>query len=302
MMKMDHKLPQPLAALLCWGVLLWVSQLPDILFQEMAGSHPAWLFWSKIGLLAALLAGAFVLRELRSLWLFAALVLAVYLVEWGVGLAGEKLRYQSWLAGMHPFVQELGRVQLPRAAASLLVTLISLVLFGRFDRFFLSIGQLSAPARPIPLVLTRPPAWHKLGPAIAGAMSLGLVVFVIAFGRPPSLAALASAAPLLPFVLLFAANNAYGEELLYRAPWLAALELPVGPTQALLMTAVYFGIGHFYGVPYGVLGCVMAFIPGWLMGKAMLETRGFFWAWLIHVCMDTVIFSFMALGAVTPGG
>jgi len=41
---------------------------------------------------------------------------------------------------------------------------------------------------------------------------------------------------------------------------------------------------------------------GWLLGKSMLETRGFFWPWLIHVCLDTIIFSFMAIGAVTPGG
>ena len=103
-------------------------------------------------------------------------------------------------------------------------------------------------------------------------------------------------------VLLFAASNAFGEEIIYRAPWLGALEGPVGPVHALLITAVYFGISHFYGVPYGILGVVMAFIPGWLMGKAMLETRGFFWAWFIHLCMDIVIFFSMALGSINPGG
>jgi hypothetical protein len=108
--------------------------------------------------------------------------------------------------------------------------------------------------------------------------------------------------PLLPFVLLFAASNAFGEEMIYRAPWLGALEDPIGPVHALLITAVYFGIGHFYGVPYGILGVVMAFIPGWLMGKAMLETRGFFWAWFIHLCMDIVVFFFVALGSISPGG
>jgi hypothetical protein len=46
----------------------------------------------------------------------------------------------------------------------------------------------------------------------------------------------------------------------------------------------------------------MAFIPGWLSGKAMLETRGFFWAWFIHFWMDVVIFFFMALGAVALAG
>ena len=75
-----------------------------------------------------------------------------------------------------------------------------------------------------------------------------------------------------------------------------------GPVHVLLITAVYFGLSHFYGVPYGILDVVMAFIPGWLMGKAMLETCGFFWAWFIHLCMDIVIFFFMALGSISLGG
>jgi membrane protease YdiL (CAAX protease family) len=133
-------------------------------------------------------------------------------------------------------------------------------------------------------------------------LSLGLLVFVFAFGSLPSSGALRSVLPLIPFVFLFAASNAFGEEMIYRAPWLAALEGAVGPVHTLLMTAMYFGIYHFYGVPYGVLGVIMAFIPGWLMGKAMLETRGFFWAWFIHLWMDVVIFTFIALGSVTPGG
>lgn len=297
------KTPVPLLlSLAAWGILLFVSQLPDILFQELSGSMPGWLFGAKIGVLLVLLLLGWAWKPLRSLQRFALVVLAVYLIEWGVGRVGEALHYERWLLTAQPFVQELGRVQIPRAAASITLTIAMLVLFGRFDRFFLAVGKLDASAKPIPYVLTRPPSWRILGPAIAGAMCLGLAVFVFAFGRPPALNSLVKAAALLPFILVFAANNAYGEEMLYRAPWLAALETPLGPGQALLMTAVYFGIGHFYGVPYGILGCIMAFIPGWLMGKAMLETRGFFWAWLIHVCMDTVIFFFMAMGSVSPGG
>jgi len=52
------------------------------------------------------------------------------------------------------------------------------------------------------------------------------------------------------------------------------------------------------GVPYGVIGVTMATFLGWLSGKAMLETRGFFWAWFIHVVQDVLIFSFMAAGSI----
>jgi Type II CAAX prenyl endopeptidase Rce1-like len=71
---------------------------------------------------------------------------------------------------------------------------------------------------------------------------------------------------------------------------------------SVLITSVYFGIAHYYGVPYGIVGVVMSFIPGWLMGKSMQKTRGFTWAWFIHFCMVVVVFSFIALGTVTPGG
>jgi membrane protease YdiL (CAAX protease family) len=287
---------------LAWAITLLVSQLPDILFRELAGSMPAWLFWSKVGLMGAMLLASLLWKPIRALWLYFALLLAVYAVEWGVDWAYGALHYTTWFAKASPFLREMFSVQIPRATMGLLIVLISLALTRSFGRFFFVKGQLDAPAKPIPWILTRPPSWNILGPTISAAMCLGLVVFVFAFGKRPSLQALKNVLPLLPFILLFAASNAFGEEMLYRAPWLGALESPVGPAQALLMTATYFGLGHFYGVPYGVLGVILAFIPGWLMGKAMLETRGFFWAWFIHIWMDIVVFFFIALGAVTPGG
>ncbi len=288
--------------LIAWPVMLFVSMLPDILFQELTGHLPDWLFGAKLALIAALLVGSLFWENLRALRLFFGVLLTLFALEWGVTRFFDGLSYRSWLAAASPFVQQVGLVQITRTTTAILMTLAMLALFRRFDRFFLVKGRLDAPAQPIPLILTRPPSWRILGPAIAGAMCLGLLVFVFAFGRPPALASLTHALPLLPFVLLFAASNAFGEEMLYRAPWLAALESPVGPAHALLITAAYFGISHYYGVPYGVLGMVMAFIPGWLNGKAMLETRGFLWAWFIHLWMDVVIFFFMALGAVSPGG
>jgi hypothetical protein len=108
--------------------------------------------------------------------------------------------------------------------------------------------------------------------------------------------------PFLPAVLLFAAMNAFNEEMTYRASLLASLEGAVGPQHALWLAAAFFGIGHYYGVPYGVIGVILAGFLGWLLGKAMLETRGFFWAWFIHFLQDVLIFSFMVLGSITPGG
>jgi len=298
----NTKTRKGLYLILAWAVTLLVSQLPDILYRELTGNLPTWLFGAKVGLILALLLVSIAWKKLRALGLFFTVLLAIYVLEWGVGWFYQSLHYTTWFRGANAFIKDVGTVQVQRATTGVLLVMVMLVLVRRFERFFFVKGKLNAQAAPIPLIMTRPTTWCILGPTIAGAMCLGLLVFVIAFGNLPSATALKNVLPLLPFVLLFAASNAFGEEMIYRAPWLSALENPIGPVQALLITAVYFGLGHFYGVPYGVLGVVMAIIPGWLMGKAMLETRGFFWAWFIHICMDIVIFFFMALGSVTPGG
>ena len=285
-----------------WGTALLVSLLPDILFRELTGELPAWLLWAKVGFLTAMLLLSLYWNSLREIRLFFVVLLSVYLLGWAAERIYQVLDYRTWFVGFDPFMQEMLSVQIPRFTIAVLMVLIMLILVRSFEGFFFVKGKLDAEAAPIPLIIDKPSSWRILGPAIAGAMCLGLTVFVLAFGNLPSLKSLAGVLPLLPFVLLFAASNAFGEEMIYRAPWLAALEGPLGPLHALLITAVFFGIEHFYGVPYGVLGVIMAFIPGWLMGKAMLETRGFFWAWVIHISMDIVIFFFMALGSVVPGG
>ena len=285
-----------------WAATLLISLVPDILLRELCGNLPAWLYGAKVGLIVLLLLVSLLWKRLRPLWLFFAVLLAVFVLQWGVDRFYSSMDYAAWFAGANSFVQEIGMVQIQRATTGVLLVLVMLVLVRRFDRFFFVKGKLDALAAPVPLLTSKPVSWNILGPAIAGAMCLGLLVFALVFGGLPSVGALKNVLPLLPFVLLFAASNAFGEEMIYRAPWLSALEDPIGPVHALLITAVYFGIGHFYGVPYGILGVVMAFIPGWLMGKAMLETRGFFWAWFIHLCMDIVVFFFVALGSISPGG
>jgi membrane protease YdiL (CAAX protease family) len=120
-------------------------------------------------------------------------------------------------------------------------------------------------------------------------------------GRP-SLSQLGKALPLLPFVLILAAMNSFSEELNYRAAFLAPLFPNLGKIHSILLTATFFGLAHFYGVPYGVVGVVMSFVLGYLLSKSMVETRGFFWAWFIHFWQDVAIFSFMAIGSIIAGG
>jgi hypothetical protein len=38
------------------------------------------------------------------------------------------------------------------------------------------------------------------------------------------------------------------------------------------------------------------------MGKSMVETGGFFWAWFIHFLQDVVVFFFLAAVALNASG
>jgi membrane protease YdiL (CAAX protease family) len=94
-----------------------------------------------------------------------------------------------------------------------------------------------------------------------------------------------------------AAINAFNEEFTLRAAPLSELYRIVGKQQALMITSVFFGLGHYYGIPNGVLGVLLSGFLGWFLGKSLLETKGFFWAWLIHFIPDVFIFTFLAIPA-----
>jgi membrane protease YdiL (CAAX protease family) len=290
-------------AILAWVIMLAVSILPDALWHELAGGSPRWLFWSKLGLLAGLAAATFFWRVLRPLRAFILVLLGIYAFGELVGRLAASPLWQGWFGGASaPFTLSMLGEQLGR----LLVTLLMLALLARLGYrrrdFFLAVGELKAPMQPVVwLGFPRPDPWTRFGGQFAVYISLGLLAFLILGGRP-SLPALLRTAPLLPVILLLAGLNAFNEEMTYRASMLAALEGVIGPRQALWNAALFFGIGHYFGVPYGVAGVILASFLGWLLGKAMLETRGLFWAWFIHFLQDVLIFTFMAAGAIQAGG
>jgi Type II CAAX prenyl endopeptidase Rce1-like len=76
---------------------------------------------------------------------------------------------------------------------------------------------------------------------------------------------------------------------------LATLESVAGSKQALWMSAYFFGIAHYFGVPGGIVGGIASIFIGWILGKGMLETRGLFWTWWIHFLSDVAIFTFLAM-------
>jgi membrane protease YdiL (CAAX protease family) len=288
--------------LAAWTVTLFVSPLPNILWQETTGQAASWLLWPKIVLLLALLAGSRRWPGLAVLRHYLLVFLVLLTAEWGSGQLAKTAWWQERFRGQASFSMIMLGTQLLRLGVALVMAALVLQLKRERRACFLVPGTLNATAHPVWwLGLNQPTSWSRLGPSLAVFISLGLLAFLLLAGQP-SLAALGQVWPVLPAVLGFAMLNAFSEELSYRASLLAVVEDAVGSQQALMLTAALFGLGHFYGVPYGVVGVLLAGFLGWLLGKSMLETRGLFWAWLIHFVQDVLIFAFMAVGSITPGG
>lgn len=163
-------------------------------------------------------------------------------------------------------------------------------------KFFLALGQLNAPIRPVRwLGIKSGESWRTFGWTFTACTGLAILIST-ALSVSLSSAALVQAVPLILFVPLFAALNAFTEEVYYRSSMLSTLHGVVGDHQATLMNVVFFGLAHYLnGTPPGMLGCLLTGFLAFLLCKAMLETRGMFWSWMIHFVPDAVIFFGYAL-------
>ncbi|MCB2210296.1 CPBP family intramembrane metalloprotease [bacterium] len=293
--------PKRQTILFAWITTLLISTLPNILWQEFIGSPGIWLLWSKIILLALLIALSFLWAPARELRVYFLLVLLLFALEEIASRLGATALWTRWFPASAAFVPAMFGIQLRRVAVTLLMVLALLLIYKRPARFFLRKGHLDAPTSKLAFLIDEGTPWNKLGWILTACITLGTLAFLILAGRPTG-AQLRTALPLLPAVLVLAAMNAFAEELNYRAALLAPLFPAVGKTHSVLLTAAFFGLGHFYGVPYGVVGVVMSFVLGYFLSKAMVETKGFFWPWFIHFWQDVAIFSFMAIGAIIAGG
>lgn len=287
-----------------WIFLLLSSLLPIIVLQEVFHYPVSGDLRSALagGIILTGLALTFAWSAIRPLRPFFVLFLVLVAVEWFIFTRLDQLPfYQSWLNNPSFNVFMLAEQSL-RLIVTLVVIAVLFFLHGKRDDFFLVKGDTSAPIEPVrALGIKEGETWRKAGIIFAVAISAGTLLFLILAGRPP-LDIVLRAMPFLPAILIAAALNAFNEEMTYKASFLSVLEGPLGRHHALWLMAAYFGIGHFYGVPYGVIGVLMAGFLGWLLGKSMLETRGLWWAWFIHFLQDVLIFSFLAIGSIIPGG
>ena len=162
------------------------------------------------------------------------------------------------------------------------------------ERFYFRIGKLDAPLETNWKRLGQgAPKWSSLAPAFGLVSALCAWIFVSDQGLVVS-----KPWTMMPWAVLFAGINAFGEEFLYRNALVPAVQTDFSTQQALLVSATIFGIGHWNGLPAGSIGVAMTFVLGYITGKAMVDTKGMFWPWVMHMLPDCVLFYYWGIGAV----
>ncbi|MBD3304948.1 CPBP family intramembrane metalloprotease [candidate division KSB3 bacterium] len=297
MSELTHGSEIPTLTVLAWGVMLIGSLLPNIVWFELTGTVPPWLIWIKLTVLGAFSLIALSLKALRPLVAFT-IVLLVYLAasmftarfEFGIP------SLQRFL-GDGSFIRQLQPEQFRNLTVSLVILIVLLALGYSRRRMFLTPGHVRQPITPVKwLGFPKPDSWVSFGGQYSVYLALGTgAALWLTSGISPG--QLGGVLPSLPAILLMASLNAFNEEFVYRSSVLATLETRIGKKQVGLLSATFFGIAHFWGVPSGFLGIALATFMGWILTKAMLETRGFFWSWWIHFLQDVAIFTFLVAGS-----
>lgn len=159
---------------------------------------------------------------------------------------------------------------------------------GNFAAFFRP-GDVNAPAAGIAWLAIPPgTAWLEIAATIGLWITLGTAIFMglqlkkanAKFSRLPAY---------LPWVMLFSAVNAFVEESIFRVGIVAPLYGQLATPILLLFSGIAFGIPHYFGMPKGIAGMLMAGFLGWLLAMSMVETQGMLLAWAVHFVQDVVI-------------
>ena len=132
--------------------------------------------------------------------------------------------------------------------------------------------------------------WNLLGPLLAVVFTMGTTMYMFASVAAQDGQVNAVFYRLLPLVFLLAATNAWTEEIFTRFVIVAGLYGKLSPTAVCWISALVFGLPHFFGTPSGVFGVIMAGLMGWLLARSVIATKSMAWALFIHFLQDVVIF------------
>lgn len=130
---------------------------------------------------------------------------------------------------------------------------------------------------------------------IAALIPAGLTVVMKIFSLPGTVVFSLSFAELAA-TIGFAAVYALAFEILYRYALVAmGKSAEVNDGGIMTFCVIFSGLaGYYFPLMGGFFGLVIGLLQGFLSAKAMLETRGMFWGWLIHFAQAFALMIFSA--------
>ena len=153
--------------------------------------------------------------------------------------------------------------------------------------------------------IRRETTWLKWGAVTPRLVAGSLVVVALSSAAlvgwyrlmQPDIASFTRFIPQWPLYLVllgglgFALLNATVEEVIFRGiVWDGVAALIPVPWVLLTVQAAFFGTAHFWGVPSGVIGAVLATIYGIMLGVIRMRAGGLLMVTITHVFADIVIF------------
>lgn len=293
-MNTNYTLPKVAA----WCAVILCSLLPEILMGAAGMAIPAWWAWVQILLALAMLLVSMRVKSFAPLRVFF-LFLALYLLLWrGVTIIRHLPAWQQW-EGSAGWVAGISAIQGLKMGIALLLLAGLFFILRRRQVFFFTCGSAANSAQPVRwLGMKTATTWKGFGLIIALFFFLGGIAFLW-LSNQPGLNMIINALPLLPFIILISATNAFSEEIMFRSALLASLETAIARPSALAMISVFFGLAHYSGsFPSGLIWVVLTGFLGFLFGKAMLETRGLGTSWFLHFISDIPVFFFTAVFSI----
>jgi len=160
---------------------------------------------------------------------------------------------------------------------------------------YFNLRKVDGAVNPVPLLGIKPGERRK-----TIGVSIGLIItivtgIVVYFQVVPQNGLTFRFFPEVPLILLFALMNSFTEEVIFRLSYTTIVANENGnPRISEFLSAAVFGGVHYFGIaPSGIAGALMAAFIGWFLAKSINETKGFFWAWVIHFAQDVVILFFL---------
>jgi membrane protease YdiL (CAAX protease family) len=277
---------------LAWAIVLLLT-VPEIFLRAFLRVDTSWMLLARFGLLAGSFAPTFVWPLLRPLRGMLVVFLVIYVVEAWVFLTAipQSQTYRD-IVGDDPNLAFFGERLLRIGAVVVMFVALLLMGFRRRD-LYLAVGDLRATATPTRLKIPhRPEPWTTFGRNYA-IISVGLLLFFLIPALEPSLANFTVG--LLLFAAVCAAMNSFAEEFLYRSALIPQVLPLFGKGATLMLVPAWFGLAHYFGVPNGLTGVLLAGVGGWFFAKSMIETRGIAWAWFLHFLADFTVYLLLLL-------